>query len=218
MILFLPGIVLAETNPASEIILSALDTVKLAGHLVDSGKYDTAEQILTKLPPLQNGSLEIERWFLLAQISARRGDLDAAIKIYRKILDDQPDLARVRFELAVCYMKQERWSRADYHLRLAMAGRDLPPAAMQMMNYYRYIIRQNKNWKVWFNFGAAPDNNINTSAGGEECVNTIFGPMCRQLPDGMNLQYLFEIASKYDNFDQQERAFYQYWTYMQGYF
>ena len=43
LILFLPGIVLAETNPSSEIILSALDTVKLAGHLVDSGKYDQQE-------------------------------------------------------------------------------------------------------------------------------------------------------------------------------
>lgn len=183
LILFLPGIAWAETNSSSEIILSALDTVKLAGHLVDFGKYDDAEQILTKLPTLQNGSLETERWFLLAQISARRGDLDTAIKIYRKILDDRPDLARVRFELAVCYMKKKLWSRADYHLRLAMAGKDLPVAAMQMMNYYRYIIRQNKNWNMWFNFGAAPDNNINTSAVGEECVDTMFGPMCRQLPE-----------------------------------
>ena len=161
--------------------MSALDAVKMAGSMVERGDFDNAESILTKLPKMSRVELEIERWFLLGQISARRGDYDTAIKIFRKILDDQPDLARIRFELAICYMKTGHWYRADYHLRLAMAGDDLPDDVRKMMSYYRYIVRQNKNWNVWFNFGAAPDNNVNQATGGTECVNTIFGPMCREL-------------------------------------
>ena len=161
--------------------MSALDAVKMAGTMVERGDFDNAETILTKLPKLSRVELEIERWFLLGQIAARRGDYDTAIKIFRKILDDQPDLARIRFELAICYMKTGHWYRADYHLRLAMAGDDLPDEVRKMMSYYRYIVRQNKNWNVWFNFGAAPDNNVNQATGGTECVNTIFGPMCREL-------------------------------------
>lgn len=161
--------------------MSALDGVKMAGSMVERGDFDNAESILTKLPKMSRVELEIERWFLLGQISARRGDYYTAIKIFRKILDDQPDLARIRFELAICYMKTGHWYRADYHLRLAMAGDNLPDDVRKMMSYYRYIIRQNKNWNVWFNFGAAPDNNVNQATGGTECVNTIFGPMCREL-------------------------------------
>lgn len=173
--------VLKSNNKNTEITMSALDAVKMAGDLVEKGDFNNAETILTKLPPMKNGALEIERWFLLGQISMHNDDYETAIKIYRKILDAQPDLARIRFELALCYMKLGYWYRADYHLRLAMAGKDLSDNVKQMMSYYRYIVRQNKNWNVWFNFGAAPDNNVNQATGGIECVNTIFGPMCREL-------------------------------------
>lgn len=179
--MILPGLVWAESDSNKTIQLDTVQVMQLAGSFVDSGKYDKAEQILVTVPKTGNVALEIERWFLLGQISARRGDYDTAIKIFRKILDDQPDLARIRFELAICYMKTGHWYRADYHLRLAMAGDNWPENVRKMMSYYRYIVRQNKNWNVWFNFGAAPDNNVNQATGGQECVNTIFGPMCREL-------------------------------------
>ncbi len=163
--------------------MSMLDAVKLAGDMVERGDFDNAETILTMLPQMGNVALEIERWFLLGQVAARRGDYDTAITVFRKILDAHPDLARIRFELAVCYMHTKQWARADYHLRLAMAGADLPDEVRRMMNYYRWVVRQNKNWNVWFNFGAAPDNNVNNAVGGEECVNTVFGPMCRDLSE-----------------------------------
>ena len=160
----------------TEITMSGLEAVQLAGRLVEHGDYAHAMQILTKMP--QTGSLpvETERWYLIAQIEQRVGNIDGAIKIYRKILDEQPDLSKIRYELALCYMAKERWYRADYHLRLAMAGKDIPEPVKQRMMYYRYVARQNKNWNVWFNFGAAPDNNVNQATGGKECIlwNGIF--------------------------------------------
>ncbi|MCQ2599556.1 MAG: surface lipoprotein assembly modifier [Alphaproteobacteria bacterium] len=189
-----------NNNGTAEVSMTALDAVKLAGNMVERGNFDTAEQILTKMPPIKSLPIEIERWFLLGQIAARRGDYDTAIKIFRKILDAQPDLARIRFELALCYMQTGKWARADYHLRLAMAGDGLSDNVKRMMNYYRYVVRQNKNWDVWFNFGVAPDNNVNNAGGGKECV---YGTFCHDLTEpetaiGYNLQlggnYEFKLS------------------------
>ena len=185
--------------------MSVLDAVKMAGAMVDNGELDNAEKILTQIPQM-SGALEIERWFLLGRIAAYRDNFDDAIKIYRTILDTYPDLARVRFELAICYMKIGQWYRADYQLRLAMAGEDLSEDVRQMMNYYRYLVRQNKNWNIYFNFGAAPDNNVNNATGGTECIMTIFGPMCRNLIEpesaiGLNFtlggDYEFRLADQW---------------------
>lgn len=198
-LLILPGLVRAETSSTKTIQLDSVQIMQLAGSFVDAGKYDKAKQILTTVPQTGNPALEIERWFLLGQIAQKQGDYDSAIKIYQKILDFQPDLARIRFELATCYMHTKQWYRADYHLRLAMAGKDLPDNVRQIMNYYRWIVRQNKNWNVWFNFGAAPDNNINNAIGGTECVNTMFGPMCRDLSDPESaIGYNFSLGGNYE--------------------
>ena len=172
-----------KKGDATEITMTALDAVKMAGRLIDNGDIEHAEQILTKMPKIDSLPVEIERWFLLGQIAQKQGNYQGAIDIYRKILDEQPDLARIRFELALCYMKMGRWYRADYHLRLAMAGKDLPEDVKKMMAYYRYVIRQNKRWNVWFNFGAAPDSNVNNGNGGEECIVNGWGRFCRNLKE-----------------------------------
>lgn len=200
MCLILPGFVWAESSVApKELTMSAVDALKLAGNLIERGDLEHSEQILTMMPPLDNGALEVERWFLMGRISAIRRDYDTAIIIYRRILDAQPDLARIRFELAQCYMKTEQWYRADYHLRLAIAGDDLPDNAKLVMNYLLYVVRQNKNWNAYFNFGVAPDNNINTSAGGEECVMSIWGLFCRQLPEPERaVGYNFVLGGNYE--------------------
>lgn len=156
-------------KPQKTVTMSALDAVKLAGQMIDMGDYAQAKHILTQMPQTNNLPVEIERWYLIAQMAQRQGDYDTAIKIYRKILDDQPDLVKIRYELALCYMALGQWYRADYHLRLAMAGHDIPPQIKQQMMYYRWIARQNKTWNVWFNFGAAPDTNINQASGVQLC-------------------------------------------------
>lgn len=155
------------------VTMSALDAVKMAGDMVYAGNYDNALQILTKMPQTNNLPVEIERWYLLAQIEQKKGNIDEAIRIYRRILDDQPSLVKIRYELAICYMMKHQWYRADYHLRLAMAGNDIPPEIKQRMMYLRYIARQNKRWNVWFNFGAAPDTNVNQVSSSDNCIKVV---------------------------------------------
>ncbi len=193
-----PIAIWANSHP-TQVTLSELEAVQVAGDLVAAGKYDSALKILTQLSPTGQTPLEIERWYLIAQIEQRKGNMDQAIKIYRKILDQKPDLSKIRYELALCYMNQKQWYRADYHLRLAMAGKDIPDEIKKRMMYYRYIARKNKNWNVWFNFGAAPDNNINQVAGGEECITNEWGTFCRQLPDPVSaVGYNLMVGGNYE--------------------
>ena len=199
--LFFPVAVLATDNAEKNktITMSALDAVKLAGDMVVAGDYDNAITILTKMPQTNSLPVEIERWYLLAQIEQKRGNIDEAIRIYRKILDDQPDLAKIRYELALCYMMKHQWYRADYHLRLAMTGADIPPEVKQRMMYLRYIARQNKRWNVWFNFGAAPDNNVNQASGGEEYIVNEWGQFSRVLPEPEKaVGYNFLLGGNYE--------------------
>lgn len=202
VVAILPTVLFGNTDKkeaTKEITMTATQAMQIAGNLVDKGDYDTAEMILTKTPPMNSAELEIERRFLLGRIAEKRGDIDGAIEMYRNILDSQPNLARVRFELALCYMKNEQWYRADHHMRLAMAGRDLDPDVKKMMNYYRYMIRKNKRWNVWFNFGAAPDNNINNAAGGQECISTMFGMFCRNLAEPVSaVGYNLSLGGNYE--------------------
>ena len=183
----------------TQITLSEVEAVQVAGDLVAAGKYDSALQILTQIPQTNQTPIEIERWYLIAQIEQRKGNIDEAIRIYRKILDEQPDLTKIRYELALCYMNKKQWYRADYHLRLAMAGKNIPDDIKKRMLYYRYIARQNKNWNIWFNFGVAPDNNINQVAGGEECITTEWGTFCRQLPEPVSaVGYNLTLGGNYE--------------------
>ena len=183
----------------TQITLSELEAVQVAGNLVATGKYDNALKILTQLPQTGQTPIEIERWYLIAQIEQRKGNIAEAIRIYRKLLDEKPDLAKIRYELALCYMHQKQWYRADYHLRLAMAGKDIPEDIRRQMLYYRYVARQNKNWNVWFNLGAAPDNNINLVTGGEECITNEWGTFCRQLPDPVSaVGYNLTLGGNYE--------------------
>ena len=189
----------AESNNTTTVTMSAVDLIKKAGDLVYAGDYDRAQEILVKMPQTNNLSVEIERWYLLAQMEQKKGNIDEAIRIYRKILDDQPDLAKIRYELAICYMMKHQWYRADYHLRLAMAGKDIPDEIRQRMMYLRYIARQNKRWNAWFNFGAAPDNNVNQASGGEETIINEWGEFSRVLPEPERaFGYNFILGGNYE--------------------
>jgi tetratricopeptide (TPR) repeat protein len=188
-----------DTKKNKLIAVSALDAVQIAGNYVALGDYDRANAILTQMPRTKNLPVEIERWYLLAQMEQNKGNVDEAIKIYRKILDDQPDLAKIRYELALCYMAKKQWYRADYHLRLAMAGKNIPDNVKQRMMYLRYVARKNKRWNAWFNFGAAPDNNVNQASGGEETIINDWGEFTRVLPNPERaFGYNFVLGGNYE--------------------
>lgn len=165
--------------------LTALEVLKLSEVFIRAGNTTDAKVLLTRQPFI-NPALEVERLFLLGRAFAVDKNYDDAIKIFRLILNNHPKLARIRLELALCYIAKQSWSRADYHLRLAASG-DIPEDAVRQVHALLYFVRQNKNWDVWLNAGLAPERNINNARGGEECVDTLFGRLCRDLPEPENV-------------------------------
>lgn len=142
--------------------------------------YSAIEQNISEKMPLPEGlSAKIKGLYSSAQTARKKGDIDEAIHLYRKVLDERPDFARARFELALCYIADERWDRADYYLRMAMASEDLPADVKQVMESYRYLVRQNKNWDFWSEYGVAPNARASIMDSNNGCGNGV----CEQLTD-----------------------------------
>lgn len=87
----------------------------------------------------------------------RRAELE-----FRKILDRDPRLLRVRLELARTLFMEGKDDQADYHFRLASA--EQPPAQVSRnIVKFREAIRARRSWRFNVDFGFAPDSNINSA-------------------------------------------------------
>ena len=172
---------------AEKILLTPAQVVAAAHELIAQKDFSGATSVLVAAQ-FDTEEYETERLYLLAKIAAAENRPEDAIVILRFILDHNPDLPKVRLELGLAYLAAAEWSRADYHLRLAAAAPDIPPAAMDVIRFGLFAARQNKNWNAWLNIGAAPEDNVNAAAGGEECIHYLDGfgefpyPLCRKLP------------------------------------
>jgi hypothetical protein len=114
----------------------------------------------------------IERDFLEAVKSYSARDYRNAEQIFRRILDRNPGLLRVRLELARTLFMEKKDEQADYHFRLA-AGEHPPQAVLRNIIRFREAIRSRRSWRFNFDIGVAPDSNIN-SATDKESVD-IYG-------------------------------------------
>ena len=192
-------------NKTTVVTMTHEQTLIFAQELIDKNKLEDAKKVLL-LKPFQQKELEIERLYLLAQIATKENKIDEAIDIYYFILEHQPNISNIRFRLAELYLIRKDWIRADYHYRLALADKELPIPIQIRIKQALYYIRQNKNYNFWFNFGIAPDNNVNNTTSGEQCVMTMFGPMCNTLDDpekdvGLNItvggNYEFKLSDNW---------------------
>ena len=193
----------SNDNKATVVTMTHEQTLTFAQELIEKNKLEDAKKVLL-LKPFQQKELEIERLYLLAQIATKENKIDKAIDIYYFILEHQPNISNIRFRLAELYLIRKDWIRADYHYRLALADKELPIVIQNRIKQALYYIRQNKNYNFWFNFGIAPDNNVNNTTSGEQCV--MFGPMCNTLDDpekdiGLNItvggNYEFKLSDNW---------------------
>ena len=119
--------------------VSKENALLIAKNMVARGMFDDALVILNKIQfdIETERDLELERWFLLGQIAMAKSDYDGAIALFRKILDVNPDLSRVRLDLSLAYMQTGSYIRANYNFRLAMAG-DLPDTVSENVSKFLY--------------------------------------------------------------------------------
>ena len=104
----------------------------------------------------------IERVFRDGMASYAARDYGRAEAVFRQILDQDPELLRVRLELARTLFMARKDEQADYHFRLA-AGEH--PGAQVLRNIVRFreAIRARRAWRFDIDVGFAPDSNINSA-------------------------------------------------------
>ena len=124
------------------------------------------------MPQATGFDAAVEREFLDGLSSYAARNYRNAEASFRRILDRDPGLLRVRLELARTLFMERQDEQADYHFRLAAAAH---PAAQVSRNIVRFreAIRARRAWRFNFDVGFAPDSNIN-SATDKESVD-IYG-------------------------------------------
>ena len=89
--------------------------------------------------------------------------LDRSIAVFHALLVVQPDLPRVRLELARAFFLKGEDALARNHFRRVLAGN--PPAPV-VANINRFLaqIRARRGWTARFGLALAPDSNISSQA------------------------------------------------------
>lgn len=153
--------------------MSGAAGLKLAEQLFEKGELDEAQSILLALREANaTGVDQTQTAFLLGMIAAQQDKHDAAVHYFRSILDNRPDLVRVRLELARALFALKRDQAAAYHFRLALAD-GLPEAVRANIKLFLDQIQARKVWRVGAQFGIAPDSNV--TAGPKDRSVELFG-------------------------------------------
>ncbi|WP_417618319.1 surface lipoprotein assembly modifier [Parasphingorhabdus sp.] len=142
---------------------ASLDVAELfafADNARDSGDYDTAETAYRALATNPELELRTEARFRLAlMLEQQKRPTDAAV-LLRQILDEKPDAARVRLELARMLALMGDLSGAARELRQAQAT-GLPSEVARLVNIYTSALRSQKPFGASVEIALAPDSNIN---------------------------------------------------------
>ena len=156
----------------------------LAAEKLKNGQIDAAIQLYYLLLQSSRQEIRIEAGFVLSQIYMANREYDKAIKLLIDILNRFPELPRVRLELARAFYLNEDYDDARFHFELVKGGKDIPPEVLSNVDRFLQTIRRQKDWSLEVGFGYVPDSNLNLASGNtEECINTVFGLMCRPLDD-----------------------------------
>jgi hypothetical protein len=131
----------------------------------------------------RNPEHRIEAAFQLAGIAGEAGKYREAVNLYQNILNQRPDLPRVRLELARAYFLDKNYEDAAFQFELVKGG-DLPPEVLANVDMFLDAIRRQKNWTLDFSLSPVFDSNTNQASDGrDECIDTAVGPLCRTLED-----------------------------------
>jgi len=148
------------TAQVSKQSLSPAELFDFAAHAQSEGSFETAETAYRALASNPDLELRTEARFRLALMFAGQNrNTDAAV-LLRQILDEKPDAARVRLELARILALMGDMSGAARELRQAQAS-GLPPEVARLVSIYTNALRSRKPYGASIEIALAPDSNIN---------------------------------------------------------
>ncbi|MEM7427879.1 MAG: porin family protein [Pseudomonadota bacterium] len=125
--------------------------------LIISNKLDELEQLLEEYP-LRGRFAERRTQFFRAAILRRRGKLKEAVEIYRGILAQNPELEKVRAELAATLYEMEDDDGARHHLNRLLSSNANDPSRKIFKNLLDHI-DQRRPWQFGAYATLAPSTN-----------------------------------------------------------
>lgn len=139
----------------------------------DRGDFETAEAAYRALAGNPDLALRNEARFRLALMLADQQQYRQAAVLLRQILDEQPDVARVRVELARMQASMGQFDAARRELRAAEAA-GLPPEVQQVVRFYASALEARKQFGGSLQVALAPDSNINRATQ-SDTLETVIG-------------------------------------------
>ncbi|WEK47380.1 MAG: surface lipoprotein assembly modifier [Candidatus Andeanibacterium colombiense] len=164
----------AQPAPPQSVEMSAAQLFQYADAARDRGDYPTAEAAYQALAADPDLDLRTEARFRLAMMymDQMHKPRDAAV-LLRRILDDKPDVARVRVELARVQVALGNLGDAARELRAAEAA-GLPPEVENQVRFFANALSAQKRFGGGFEIAAAPSSNVNRATK-SDTLGTIIG-------------------------------------------
>lgn len=160
--------------PAAAAHLSAAQVFAFAEAARERRDFDTAKAAYQALSQDPDSEIRTEARFRLGMMLA--DDLkqyaQAALE-FRRILDDKPETARVRLELARMQASLGNMAAARKELRAAQAA-GLPASVEQLVRFYSRALDRNKPFGGSMEIAIAPDSNINRATR-SDTLGTVIG-------------------------------------------
>ena len=158
---FSTGVEAAGAQAPPRKVIAAETLIEAARAALSKGAPDDAELLLRGVRPGEGDADDLD--FLWGAIALKRGDWQEAIARFRAMLARNPDLPRVRLDLAFAYFQAGEDGNAAYHFRLALGTKDLPPVVRARTLAFLDRIRRRKTWSITGSLAVLPDSNINAA-------------------------------------------------------
>lgn len=174
--LFLVGASLTDAGraaPSSVRVGSAAEVIAFAEKAHARGNLAAAETALRAMLEDPDPKMRAEARFRLAKMIAPNGRKTEAAVLLRQVLDDYPDSAPARLELAALLGEMGNDESALRELR-ALRTTDLPPEVARFVDRWSASLQASKPFGFQVELALAPDSNINRATR-SDTLGTVLG-------------------------------------------
>jgi hypothetical protein len=160
-------------SPDRKLVLTPVQMLRLAEIAEDRSDPATATAVYAALESNPDVDIRAEARFRRAKLLIRQSSNREAAVLLRRVLDDKPDAAGVRLELARQLQLLGDTDAAWRQVRAVRASR-LPPEVARLVDRYSEALRAARPSGASLEIAVAPDNNINRATR-SDTLGTVIG-------------------------------------------
>ena len=135
--------------------------------LLSKNIYSLSEKELSFLTKLYQQYPDFNKYLALfaqGRVAFLKQDYAEAIRLYRQILTEKPELNPVRIELAIALFHQRQDKAARVQFEKAKMEKDLPYGSLLIINDYLQVLEERQGWNIDFSMNYIRDKNVNNAS------------------------------------------------------